>query len=150
MTKTEQWKKVQEILSQHKASKKLTEALTELLKPKSGGHTNEFPPKLDKDGNIVELYCQWHKQYEPVSEFRKSPKSKSGYHYECNTALKDWHAYGKLIKAKEAETQTILTKLLDGEIEQTEAKELSEQIKQDIEKLKEARKNKINFEDFSL
>ena len=134
MNKTEQWAKVQEILSQHKASKKLTEALTELLKPKTGGHTNEFPPKLDKDGNIVELYCQWHKKYEPVDAFKISKKSKTGRHYEC----------------KEAEVQTILTKLLDGEIKQTEAKAQSEHIRAEIEKIKEARKNKINFKDFSL
>jgi len=150
MNKTEQWAKVQEILSQHKASKKLTEALTELLKPKTGGHTNEFPPKLDKDGNIVELYCQWHKKYEPVDAFKISKKSKTGRHYECKEAEQEWHEYGKMIKAKEAEVQTILTKLLDGEIKQTEAKAQSEHIRAEIEKIKEARKNKINFKDFSL
>jgi len=150
MNKTQQWEAVLEILSQHKTTKKIEAALADILKPKSSGHSSEFPPKVDKDGNITELYCQWHKEYEPVEGFRKSPKSKSGYHYECNVALKDWAEYGKMIKAKESETQDILAKLLDGEIEQTEAKTLSEQLKADIETIKEARKNKVNVADFSL
>lgn len=147
MTKTEQWEKIQEILLSNKASKKLTSALEELLKPKNGG-TSMFPPKLDKDGNITELYCQWHKKYEPVDNFKTSTKSKTGYHYECKDAEKEWNLYAKEIKAQESELTKLVDKILDGEIEQVKAKELSDDIKTQIAALKEARKNKVNFENF--
>ena len=60
MTKTELWEEVQKLLVEQKASKKLSQALEDLLAPKSGsGQTN---PPMEIDG-IMSYYCRFHQRY---------------------------------------------------------------------------------------
>jgi hypothetical protein len=146
MTKTELWNEVQSLLVTHKAKAALISSLEALLAPKQGGSTIINPPRLNEDGEIVEVYCQWHKQYEPVEDFATSSKSKTGVHYECKVASKEWQKYAKEIKTKEDEIKGLLNKILDGEIEQADAKVISETLKAEIASLNEARANKIDLD----
>ena len=142
MTKTQTWELVEQALKAHKANKKLVAELTELLAPKGKSIANE--PFTNDDG-VLMVWCVWHKEYEPSTEFRVSKTTKTGYHHECNVALKNWHHYAKLIKAKEAEMKGLVDKILEGEMEQTEAKALSENIKAEIAQLTQDRLNKITI-----
>lgn len=149
MNKTQQWEAIKAILTNGKVSKKVQAELEELLAPKSGGGTI-YPPKVDKDGNITELYCTWHKEYEPVEKFKKSPKAKSGYHYECTDAEAEWKKYVSAINKLKKETADTVNKILDGEIDVKEAKELKDANEAKIEQYMECRKNKVDFKDCKL
>ena len=80
--------------------------------------SQEFPPKYNEEGLMTHKYCLWHKEYEDITSFAKSSKSKDGYHYECKASSKQWLHYAKLIKELEENTtpeQQIVTinKVLD-------------------------------------
>jgi len=149
MTKTQQWDLVKEILTNGKVSKKVQSQLEDILAPKTSGGSI-YPPKLDEDGNITELYCNWHKEYEPVENFKKSPKAKSGYHYECKDAEKEWKKYTSKINEIKKEITTIVNGILDETISVEDAKVQKGVKELEIEKYLEGRKNKVNFSDFKI
>lgn len=147
MKKTELWDTISNLLKAHNASEELTNELAGLIKPKVGGAKGPtHEPVRDENGTIIEVYCQWHKCYEPVEAFSTS-KSATGYHHECKEAVREWQKYARAIKAKEAEIATILDRVLDGEIDQNQAKVMSDNLKADIKNLTELRLNKVNFGD---
>ena len=94
MTKTQTWVEVQKLLENNKASKALKEALEELLAPKSAGSMAN-PPKLDKDGNIVEAYCRFHQRYEKVEDMVVSQGKSKGY---CKASISLWNKTNAKIK----------------------------------------------------
>ena len=93
MTKVQLWEEVSKVLVAKKASKELTQELEELLAPKGGSMTN--PPKLDKDGNIVEAWCRWHQRYEKVEAMVMSNGKSKGY---CKSAISLWNKTNGKIK----------------------------------------------------
>jgi len=93
MTKTQTWAAVQELPEFAKASKALKEALELVLAPKSSSSTN--PPKVDKDGNPIELYCRFHEQYEPVENMVMSGGKSKGY---CRASISKWNKTNAQIK----------------------------------------------------
>ena len=143
MNKAQTWEAVQAILEQHKHDKRLAAELELLLAPKSGGGVT-FPPKLDDDGNIIELYCAWHKQYEPVEDF-KFIKSKDKYHYECLVAEKEWTKYAKAINKIKDDIKNLINDVIDGNITPEEAKEIKETKESEIKSLETKRKNKEDY-----
>jgi len=147
MTKTEQWELVKEILTNGKVSKKVQSELEVILAPKTSGGSI-YPPKVDKDNNIIELYCNWHKEYEPAENFKKSPKAKSGYHYECKDAETEWKKYASKINEIKAEISTIVNSVLDETISVEEAKAQKSDKEKEIEKYIKGRRDKIDFADF--
>ncbi len=144
MNKTQQWEMVRDILANGKVSKKIQAQLEEILAPKTGGGTI-YPPKVDENGNIIELYCNWHKEYEPVEGFKKSPKAKSGYHYECKTAEGEWKKYMVKINSIKKEISNVVNNILDGNVTVEDARQIKEDKEAEISKLIEDRKNKIDF-----
>lgn len=91
MTKTETWKQVQALLVEQKASKKLTQALEELLAPKSSSSTN--PPK-EIDGTM-HYYCRFHQAYEPQEDMVMSAGKSKGY---CKASISKWNKMNASIK----------------------------------------------------
>lgn len=91
MTKTQLWLEVQTLLVEQKASKKLAQALEDLLAPKSGGQTN--PPK-EIDG-VMNYYCRFHQAYEPESNMVMSLGKSKGY---CKASISKWSKMNSDIK----------------------------------------------------
>jgi hypothetical protein len=153
MKKAELLKTVQDMLITNNISEsdKLYLELTKLLEPKKGGGSSlEFEPKLDKDGNISELYCRWFKEYRAVDSFNKSTKSKTGYHYECKAAEVEWKKYTKCIKKLKDSLEAITNNILDEVITLEEGKIQREETNRKIATLEECRLNKVMFEDCPL
>jgi len=118
MTKTEAWNAVEEVLKAHKASKNLTEALEELLKPKKGGGHSSHPPITNDKGEIVEAWCRYHQAYEPIGHMvidTKTGKSK-GY---CKAS--SWLSNKRRKESRELALKAI-DAMTDGDLEK--AKEL--------------------------
>lgn len=146
MTKKETLSAVEALLSKHKVAVEsgLYKELIEMFVNKKSGHKDEFPDKLDKNGNITHIYCSWHKTYEPVAEFNKKGES---YHYECKVAEKEWHKYGKAIKDVKTTMADLTNDILDEKISIEAAKEQRRGLQKQIELLESNRLAKINFEE---
>lgn len=157
MTKTELYNAVKtevaELLTNSDAIKKNhSEALIELLNDKvfdkylaPKRRVSEFEDYVDEETGETMHYCLWHKKYEPITEFSTKNGKAVG---ECKEAVKEWHKYAKAIKDIEAEIGDLINKVLDDEISNTEAKALRDEKLAKIESLKNARLEKINFEDY--
>lgn len=145
-TKKEMWENVQGLLKENKikSNSNLFKELEELLAPKSRVISNEFPPIMIDD-KITEIYCAWFKEYRKVEDFNKSSKSKTGYHYECKDAEKEWHKYGKQIKLLKDYLNTLMDSVFDGIKTVEEIKEDRNLITKEISFLESDRKAKINF-----
>jgi len=91
MTKTQTWENVQTLLVEQKASKKLTQALEELLAPKSSSSTN--PPK-EIDG-VMNYYCRFHQAYEVETNMVMSQNKSKGY---CKASISKWNKTNAQIK----------------------------------------------------
>lgn len=136
MNKKEIWAKAQGILEASGIdSIKVYNELENLLAPKN--RTAEyFEPKLNDKGEIIELWCNKHLKHEPVSEFAKKAKTKSGYDLMCKASAKKWWDFTKKYKAIEDKVNSIGNAIIDGKMTIKEAKvkrvEWAEQIKKII------------------
>jgi len=121
MTKKELWAKAQDILETNGVNKEVYSALEKLLAPKS--RVAQFiEPKFDEDGNIVELWCNKHLQYEPVANFAKKAKTKTGYDLMCKASAKLWWEYTKRYKELEDKVNGIGASIIEGAMTIKEAK----------------------------
>jgi len=157
MTKAKLHEEVLSLCNTHNASKKLTEALSELTKPKVGGSSdvNDYTA-FNEDGSVAAIFCTYHKQWEPVSAVRtvdaveadeeagteaveayeedfnlfvEDTKSKNGFRRYCDAGDKQWKEAAKLFKTSK---EAIVTDILDGEMSGADGKSA-------LEKLQEAR-----------
>ena len=111
VTKAQVWEQALKILTDHKAPKKMQEAMEELLAPKAGGGVSVNPPKLDANGNIVEAFCRYHQRYEKVDAMIISGGKSKGY---CRAGYAKWTKANKEAKDLDAE----VTKLVaDGDFD---------------------------------
>jgi len=127
MNKSQIWNEVEKLIVEHKISKKASESLRELLAPKAGGGTSQHPPKLDKDGKIVEAWCKYHECYEPIENMVVSNDKPKGY---CKAAASKSNRLRK--ESKELDSKVIVL-MSDGKFEEAqkvamEAKALSTKI----------------------
>ena len=111
MTKTELWEEVQKLLVEQKASKKLAQALEDLLAPKGSGQTN---PPLEIDG-VMNYYCRFHQRYEPEANMVMSAGKSKGY---CKASISLWNKTNAQIKKLDGQVQELVTQ---GNFEEAQA-----------------------------
>lgn len=92
MTKTQLWAEVQALLVEQKASKKLAQALEDLLAPKSGGGQTNPPKEID---GVMHYYCRFHQAYEPETNMVMSLGKSKGY---CKASISKWNKMNSDIK----------------------------------------------------
>ena len=157
MKKTELNLQITSILERNKIelSSELAKELLSLVavKTKSSSPKVDNPPlvgdryysELEHSiSDITDLYCNWFKEYRPVSEFNKSTKSKTGYHYECKEAEKHWKQYAKDIAQCKEDITLEKNAVLDGVKTIEEAKAEISQLEAQLSQLESDRLNKIN------
>jgi len=134
MTKKEIWAKAQGILETNGVDNiEVYNELEKLLGPKLRVADYKAPNR-NEDGEIVELWCNKHLKYEPVGDFAKKSKTKSGYDLMCKASAKKWWYFTKKYKSIEDEVNNIGLAIIDGKMTIKEAKvkraEWAEQIKE--------------------
>ena len=105
--------------------------VVEALKPKAGGKANveDYTAYAEDGTTITHVFCTIHKKWEPVenaegeANFREDAKSKNGLQRYCIEGATQWNAAAKAYKASK---DGIMTDLLEGEIDNIQAKELIE------------------------
>ncbi len=103
--------------------------VVEALKPKAGGKANvgDYTAYAEDGTTITDVFCTIHKKWEPVendegeANFREDAKSKNGLQRYCIEGAKQWTAAAKAHKASK---DGIMADLLEGEIDNIQAKEL--------------------------
>ena len=106
MTKTELYNKVSEqvldLITTSRMSKtdkeKLMSIIDDNLKPKSGGGTTNPPQEID---GVMNYYCRFHNQYEPVENMVMSQNSKTGLQMSkgyCRASISKWNKTNSEIK----------------------------------------------------
>ena len=146
MKKTELNSQIISILERNKIelSSELAKELLSLVEIKTKSSKEENLPKYDENNNITDLYCNWFKEYRPVSEFNKSTKSKTGYHYESKEAEKHWKQYTKDIAQVKEDITLEKNAVLDGVKTIEEAKAEISLLEAQLSQLESDRLNKIN------
>jgi len=136
MTKQKLHETVLALCVQHKANKPLTDALSELTKPKVGGSSdvNDYTV-FDTDGNVTHIFCTYHKLWEPVIGVREdedgediefplfkiNEKTKNGYERECTEGTTSWREQTKVFKTT---NDSVIADMLEGAINNVKAKGL--------------------------
>lgn len=111
MTKAELWKNVQELLVEQKASKKLSQALEELLAPKNGGGQTNPPQEID---GVMHYYCRFHQAYEPEDKMVMSAGKSKGY---CKASISKWNKMNSTIKKLNSQ---VVAAMAEGQIDQAQ------------------------------
>ena len=127
-TKTQVWANVQkevlELVEANKVSKKFSEALMVLLEaniaPKTGG-TSLMNPSKEIDG-VMNYYCRFHGQYEPVEQMVMSKDKSKGY---CKASISLWNKTNSDIKKLDSSAVDAMS---SGDFEK--AQEIAKQAKE--------------------
>ena len=139
MTKKEIWAKAQGILETNGVDNiEVYNELEKLLAPKNRV-AEYFEPKLNENGEIVELWCNKHLKYEPVSEFAKKAKTKSGYDLMCKASAKKWWDFTKKYKEIEDKVNNIGNDIINGKMTIKDAKVKRAEWVEQIEEIKAER-----------
>jgi len=139
MTKVQLRNEALELLVTHKASKKLSDAVTELLEQfvKTSRKDTVKRDKVITIDNIEYAYCNRHEVYEVITNFKKEKNDRISD--ECLLAITVHRDLTKQLKVLNDE---LMTKAINGE-------DVSELAK-DIKNLKEIRGGRYDYEANSL
>jgi len=71
--------------------------------------------RRNEDGDVVEIFCWYHKVWEPVEWYGKKASSHSGYNTFCKQGVNSWTKQQRDFKKAKGE---LLELLLEGEVAQ--------------------------------
>ena len=85
--------------------------------------------RLDDAGNVTEIYCYYHKQWEDVAEvpYGKKASTASGLNTMCKEGTSNWTKQQRLAKLAKAK---LLDLVASGEVEPGELPERLEEIEE--------------------
>lgn len=116
-TVKKQFEEIYTVLEENK-NKKVSTILPQLIelmskKNNASGQANTFIK--DDEGNVVAIYCYYHKKWELISECEYGSKkgTATGYNTMCKEGVSKWTKAQRVKKAAEAE---LLTKVSSGEL----------------------------------
>jgi len=97
-------------------STKKVSTILEELKSMCTKKTNDKTFELDEEGNVVRVFCYYHKQWEDVALIPYGPKKStaSGLNTMCKEGVSNWTKQQRVAKQSRAE---LLTKLGSGEMD---------------------------------
>lgn len=117
---------INELLENSKVSKKFKDDLLFIIDnniaPKNGSRSAINPPKLDKEGNIIEAYCRFHQRYEKVEDMVMSNGKPKGY---CKASISLWNKTNSKIKKLDSQAIDFMA---NGDFEK--AKEVAKKAKE--------------------
>lgn len=102
--------------NQNKKVSTLMPQLIELMSKKSHGGGNGSTFVKDDEGNVIAIYCYYHKKWELVSHAEygaKASNQATGLNTMCKEGVSQWTKAQRVKKLKE---QELLTKVASGEI----------------------------------
>jgi hypothetical protein len=116
-TVKKQYEELYTILEANK-NKKVSSILPQLIelmskKNNASGHTSTFIK--NEDGDVVAIFCYYHKKWEYVNqvEFGLKKSSSTGYNTMCKEGVSKWTKQQRVKKLQESE---LLTKVSSGEL----------------------------------
>lgn len=126
-----------------KKVKAVLQDIIEMASAKVGGGRNSDNVLRDADGNVIAVFCYYHKMYEPVAdvEYGKKATSSTGLNSMCKEGTSHWTKQQR--EAKKAQEE-LLDKVMAGELAASDL----EAARAEIDKTKKVvvpREDKIGF-----
>lgn len=92
------------------------DAFIDIVAKQSGGGSVGSTVKKDEHGNVVAIFCYYHKQWEDVAvvPYGKKANSTSGLNTMCKQGVSNWTKQQRQAKIAKAE---LLDKVASGEVE---------------------------------
>lgn len=89
--------------------------LTKLMSAKVGGSEVGATNLKDNEGNVIAIYCYYHKKWELLADHEYGLKASSvtGYNSMCKIGVNAWTTQQRITKKA---TEALLTKLQSGEL----------------------------------
>jgi hypothetical protein len=114
MTVKKQYESIVELLEANK-HKKVSTIMPEILELVSG-KTNKHTFHKDEEGNVIAIFCYYHKCWELVSEveYGKKASSAHGLNNMCKEGVSLWTKQQRRAKVAKEE---LLAKVASGEVE---------------------------------
>ena len=116
-------------LEENKGSKVSTilDGAIELASAKVGGGRSAENVLRDDEGNVVAVFCYYHKRYEPVAdvEYGKKATSSTGLNSMCKEGTSNWTKQQRV--AKKAGEQ-MLNDVMDGKLAREDMQAAREEI----------------------
>lgn len=93
--------------------------LTELMSKKSAGGVDGKTFLKDDDGNVIAVFCYYHKKWEPIAnvEYGKKTNTATGLNTMCKEGVSQW---GKQQRAKKKQEDELLAKVVEGTLAATD------------------------------
>ena len=90
--------------------------LTELMSKKSAGGVDGKTFYKDDKGNLIAIFCYYHKKWEPIAnvEYGKKTNTATGLNTMCKEGVSQW---GKQQRAKKKAEDELLAKVVSGELD---------------------------------
>lgn len=88
--------------------------------------------RRDEQGNVTEIFCWYHKEWEPVEWYGKKASSHSGFNTFCKEGVNSWTKQQRDFKKLKGE---LLEKLMSGEILQEDLEDHIKQLESDRDKI---------------
>lgn len=112
-----QYQEIYALLASNKNKKVSTimDQLEELMSKKSAGGVDGKTFIKDDDGNVVAIFCYYHKKWELLEECEYGLKASSstGYNTMCKEGVREWNAQQKEIKALDGH---LINEVASGEL----------------------------------
>jgi hypothetical protein len=111
--------------------KTILDGVIELASAKTGGGGRSSENVLrDAEGNVVAVFCYYHKKYEPVAdvEYGKKATSSTGLNSMCKEGTSNWT---KQQRAAKKAGEELLSQVSAGEIAIEDIEAMRTQIKED-------------------
>lgn len=83
-------------------------------------------------GEVTEIFCWYHKEWEPVEWYGKKASSHSGYNTFCKQGVNSWTKQQRDFKKLKGE---LLEKLMEGELKQENLQEEIERLELERDKV---------------
>ncbi len=107
-------------LNKNKKISTILDEVKAMCEAKKGGSNGETL-KRDADGNVLEVYCWYHKEWEVVADVEYGTKkgTASGLNTMCKQGVSSWTKQQRVAKKQKDE---VLDKLMNNELTQEDAK----------------------------
>lgn len=133
------------IENENKKVSTILDSVIKLAAAKTGGGGRDSQNVIrDADGNVLAVFCYYHKRYEPVAdvEYGKKATSSTGLNSMCKEGTSQWTKQQRAFKSGSEE---LLQKVMDGELAAEDVKAAREELETERKKII-AREDGIGFE----
>ena len=124
----------------HNKGKKVSTILNDIIKM-TAAKVQTKTSITDEDGNVIAIFCYYHKQWERLDEveYGRKASSSTGYNTMCKIGVSKWTKQQRAIKAVGSK---LISMLENGEIEPNDLADVKEALLKEAKQVDDSDKPK--------